>query len=123
MKNEKDPFDSTPMLARSISTYEDAAEWRTYVEGLYDPTAGKKGKKKVTATKPATCSRTKKGTIVFRIKRDPKFITQTELGEFATFLGLEPDDVKSLLIDRKIGLREDEKDGGSKLSGTKNNEV
>jgi len=114
-----DPFDRNPLLSQSIWLYKSADEWIAYVEGLYDETKGKKGKKKKKPPVPASCSKTKKGSVVFRIRRDPKFITTEEAKLFSKQLELEPADLERLLIKRKIEIRNEKetKDASSKLSG------
>jgi len=102
-----DPFDKNPRLAASIWTYHGCGQWRIYVEGLYNPTSGKKGTKKKRPAVPAAVSRTKKGTIVFRIKRDPKFINEVELKKFADDLGVSADEIRRLAGVRKIEVRKE----------------
>lgn len=103
-----DPFDRIPLLAPPFSGHTPES-WRTYVEGLYDETAGKKGRKKKATPKPFTVSRNKKGSIIFRVKRDPKWVLESELEDAGNILGLEPKEVRLLVEKRKIEIRKDAK--------------
>lgn len=89
-----------PLLSpKHISKY-DAAEYMEYVKSLYiDPNANKPIPREFNA------SRTKKGSIVIRIKRDPKYITKEEIKILAKELDLPQSEMFLLIKKRKIGVK------------------
>ena len=102
-----DPFDRVPLLGGSIWS-ENPDSWRSRVKSYYDETAGKKGTKKKAPPRACVVSKSKKGVISFRIKRDPKFITEGEITAFATELGIAESDIRVLAEKRKIEIRKEE---------------
>jgi len=89
-----------PLLSpKHISDYT-PEEYMDYVKSLYiDPKAGKPIPREFNAT------RTKKGTITIRIKRDPKYITRAEIIILAAELKIPQSEMFLLIKKRKIEVK------------------
>jgi hypothetical protein len=114
MSASVDPFDKNPLLSPSIWVF-GPTDWRAFVVSLYDETKGKKGKKTKKIPVPAACSRNKKGSIIFKIRRDPKYVTTAEIKQFSAQLELATDEIEKLLTKRKIVIEKDTENANSEL--------
>jgi len=97
MKNNNDHI---PLLApKSIYDY-DPAEYMAYVESLY-----RDHRKPKVIKREFLASKTKKGTVVIRISRKPKWITRDEIDILAAELAMPKSDMFLLVLKRKIEIK------------------
>jgi hypothetical protein len=85
-----------------------AAEYRQYCRDLYKKYIGSKTK---IPPKTVLINRNKKGSIVFRIRRDEKYLTTEEALIAAKQLEMDLADFEQLCMDRKIPIKEEHIDG------------
>jgi len=100
------PNSHIPLLApKHISQFE-AQEYKDYIISLYiDPKADKPVKREFNASK------TKKGSIVIRINRKPKWITRSEINILAKELNMPKSEMFLLVCKRKIEIRPEVENG------------
>lgn len=90
-----------PLLAPKHISQFNEQEYKDYIISLYiDPKADKPKPKEYSA------SRTKKGSIVIRINRKPKWITRPEIVELAKSLEIPQSEMFLLVLKRKIEVKD-----------------
>ena len=77
-------------------------DWETYVKSLYKKYRSPSSK---AAPKTVLITKNKKGSVIFRIRRDEKYLLEDELKQAAKELKMKWTELHQLALDRKIKVR------------------